>query len=141
MNPGTNQINIDKILLTSIENQLKALKPEPVNLKDVIRLIGQINERNGDTGKSAQNLMISLMTYARRTVESKKISDETKQIMSFDSEALALIEENEKQLNRDMHLFCEAFNKLCVSLGVVAYFQTQKAEAIWLEVTAFCQAA
>ena len=112
---------------------------EKADLKQVITLLTETFAADTVAGLEKLTAFNELLSAAKGLVESRCELLSERDREDLDSEDLEIIYQNEQELNQELFMFCEIFNGICATAGVVEYFASDNGDSIWSEVTAYFQ--
>lgn len=131
-------MSVNQITLKGINKKLEQIGNEPANLSTVVDLLRQACETDATYREEKIAQFNALMNCAHSNVQDKLRLSNLKQNANSDQELLALIRQNEQQLDTELFEFCQTFNTFCRLTGVVQYFSAKEdREKIWTEMTDF----
>lgn len=110
---------------------------EKADLKQVIALLTETFATDHVNGLDKLNTFNELLAAAKGLVESRCELLSERDHEDLDSEDLEIIHQNEQELNQELSMFCEIFNGICATAGVVEYFASDNGDSIWNEVTTY----
>ena len=134
-------VSVNQITLKGINKKLEELGNEPAALTTVVDLLRQACEADATYRDEKIAQITSLMNCAHSNVQDKLRLSNLKQNANNDQELLAMIRQNEQQLDTELFEFCQTFNTFCRLTGVVQYFSSKEdREKVWTEMTDFFMA-
>ncbi len=130
-------MSVNKITLKGINKRLSEMGSEPAKLSTVIDLLRQSCENDAVYREEKLKQFNSLLNCAHSNVQDKLRLTQLKETSNEDQELLAMIRQNEQNLDSELADFCQTFNAFCRISGVVQYFSQDDREKIWGEMTEF----
>lgn len=123
------------IKLRRAKKKFNGFGTEKATLNQVIALLNETFIADDIYGEEKLNAFTELLTAAKGLVASRNELLKEKQHSDLDEEDYEIIYANEKELDHELFLFCEIFNSICATAGVVEYFANDNGELIWTEVS------
>ncbi len=110
---------------------------EKASLEQVITLLTETFIADNANGTEKLNAFNELLSTAKGLVESRYELLLERNHEDLDPEDLEIIQQSEQELNQELFMFCEIFNGICATAGVVEYFSSDNGDLIWNEVTRY----
>ena len=123
------------IKLRRAKKKFNGFGTEKACLEQVITLLNETFIADNVHGEEKLMAFAELLGAAKGLVASRNELLKEKQYTDLDEEDYAIIHENEQQLDQELFIFCEIFNSICATAGVVEYFANDNKELIWTEVS------
>lgn len=120
--------------LRRAEKKFAGFGTEKACLEQVITLLTETFVADSFHGSEKLEAFNELLAGAKGLVESRAELLMERNREDLDSEDMDIIYNSEQELNDELFKFCQIFNSICATAGVVEYFANDNGD-VWTEVS------